>query len=184
MKIDTFPDQPELVFGPKTEIITLQRNDYLLPPHQVEKRLYFVIDGCVGSFIDGEKESHCIGFFTKGNFFSEYVSFISQTTSKSYSKALKKTTLASVHRKVLYQAYEVSMAHQEKGRHIAENIYTAMHERTCDLLSLSAEARYLKLMKQKKEELNEVPLKIIASYLGMTDVTLSRIRNKIAKDIS
>lgn len=180
MKFDEFPQQPELIFGTETEIITYKRNDYVLAPSRTEKHLYFVINGCVASFIDSEKDSHCIGFFTKGNFFSEYVSFISQQTSQSYSKALKPTTLARVNRAVLYKAYQSSIAHQERGRIIAEAIYTKMHERTCNLLILSAEERYLKFLESKKEELKEVPLKIIASYLGMTDVTLSRIRKKIA----
>lgn len=181
MKIGEYPDNPEYVFGNETEIISVKRGEYVLAPLQIEKYLYFVVDGCIGSFIDGEKESHCIGFYTKGNFFSEYVSFISQNKSKSYSRALKSSTLARVHRSVLYAAYETSMAHQERGRMVAETIYASMHERTCDLLSLKAEERYLKLLRNKKDELHEVPLKIIASYLGMTDVTLSRIRRKISR---
>lgn len=179
MKIGEIPLDPTLVFGPETEVLSVKRNGFVLAPNQIEKYLYYVIEGCVGSFIDGEKESHCIGFHTKGNFFSEYVSFISQEKSKTYSKALKATKLAKVHRKVLYTAYKASIAHQEKGRIIAETIYSAMHERTCDLLTLNAEERYLKLINSKKEELNEVPLKIVASYLGITDVSLSRIRKKL-----
>ena len=50
-----------------------------------------------------------------------------------------------------------------------------------EMVSQKAETRYLNLIKQKPEIFQHVPLKIIASYLGITDSSLSRIRKEISK---
>ena len=49
------------------------------------------------------------------------------------------------------------------------------------LLTLNPEKRYLKLLNENPKLLHEIPLKMIASYLGVTDVALSRIRSRISK---
>ena len=49
------------------------------------------------------------------------------------------------------------------------------------LLTLNLEKRYLKLLNENPKLLHEIPLKMIASYLGVTDVALSRIRSRISK---
>ena len=81
---------------------------------------------------------------------------------------------------VLQEAYKTSIDHQRIGRHISEKLYLILHERNLDLLSLSAEERYLKFLATKPEALQQIPLKYIASYLGMTPVSLSRIRKKLS----
>ncbi len=179
MKIDEFPDQPNQVFGPQTKMFEFNKDEFILAPYHTEKYIYFLISGCAASFLETDQDTICVGFYTKGDFFCEYPSFLDQSISRTYSKALKSTKVAAVHHKVLNEAYKISIDHQAKGREIAENLFKRMYERTCDLLSLDAEQRYLKFIEQRKEELNEVPLKIIASYLGMTPVSLSRIRKNI-----
>ena len=49
------------------------------------------------------------------------------------------------------------------------------------LLTLNPDKRYLKLLNENPKLLHEIPLKMIASYLGVTDVALSRIRSRISK---
>ena len=147
-------------------MMEFKKSDYILPPNQIEKHIYFIVSGCTASFIDSEKESICVGFFTQGDFFCEYISFIDKVKSRTYSKALKDTTIAAVHYQVLNKAYKISIDHQARGREIAERLYKESHERTLNLMSMSAEERYLNFLNDRKEDLNEVPLKIIASYLG------------------
>jgi hypothetical protein len=59
-------------------------------------------------------------------------------------------------------------------------IYINNFERTVSLLLDSAETRYLKVLSNRPEIVQEVPLYMVASYLGITPEALSRVRNKIA----
>ena len=56
-----------------------------------------------------------------------------------------------------------------------------LNDRLIEMLSQKAETRYLNLLKQQPHIFQNIPLKIIASYLGITDSTLSRIRKEISK---
>jgi CRP-like cAMP-binding protein len=179
MKLDLPSDSEEYIFGPQTKVNSYSRMEFILAPGKVEKYLYYIISGSVGSFIEHDGEEICFGFHTKGHFFSEYASFISQEESRSYSKALVPCKLAMVRHEVLQEAYKTSIDHQRIGRHISEKLYLKLQERNLDLLSLSAEERYLKFIATKPAEMRQIPLKYIASYLGMTPVSLSRIRKNL-----
>ncbi len=179
MKLNEALAHPEYVFGPETKIIDYDRNDFILAPEKTEKYLYYVISGAVGSFLSHNAEEICCGLHTAGHFFSEYSSFISQKVSRTYSKALQPARIAKVAHEVLQQAYKVSIAHQERGRKISERLFIILQERNLDLLTLTAEERYLKFIENRPEEALQIPLKYIASYLGMTPVSLSRIRKRL-----
>ena len=69
---------------------------------------------------------------------------------------------------------------QEFGRQMAEHIYLSAKKRVEDLLFLTAENRYLQLLKQHPEIFQHVPQKYIASYLGIQPQSLSRMRKRIA----
>jgi CRP-like cAMP-binding protein len=179
MKLDLPKGNEEYIFGPDTKVSSYKRMDFILAPGKTEKHLYYIISGAVGSFIEHDGEEICIGFHTKGHFFSEYSSFITQEVSRSFSKAFVPTKLAKIGYEVLHEAYKTSIDHQRIGRHISEKLYLILQERNLDLLSLSAEERYLKFLKTRPEDIRQIPLKYIASYLGITPVSLSRIRKNL-----
>lgn len=180
MKLKEEITNPEQLFGPQTKIIEKKRNEFILEPNKTETYIYYVISGSVASFIDKKGEEVCVGIYTKGNFFSEYASFLNQEKSKSYSLVLQNCKLAAVHYQVLQEAYKISIDHERKGRLISEQLYQNLQARLVDLMTLDAEERYLKFLEDRPEDVLEIPLKYIASYLGMTPVSLSRIRKKIS----
>ena len=59
--------------------------------------------------------------------------------------------------------------------------YAKLHDRLIEMASEKAETRYMNLLKNKAPILQNVPLKVIASYLGITDSSLSRIRKEVSK---
>jgi ribosomal protein L10 len=67
------------------------------------------------------------------------------------------------------------------GRLMAEYIVTCYEDRTNSFITHTPEERYLKLLETGKEILQKVPQHYIANYLGITAVSLSRIRNRISK---
>ena len=68
---------------------------------------------------------------------------------------------------------------REFGRMMLVTNYSNLHERMLGMIKDTAEIRYLTLMKRHPYLLQNVPLKIIASFLGISDTSLSRIRKEI-----
>ncbi len=81
----------------------------------------------------------------------------------------------------LQVGYSLSAHHQKKGRKVAEQLYIKGSQRTFSLITKTAEERYLEFIEEYPNLLQRIPLKYLASYLGVTPVSLSRIRNKVAK---
>ena len=69
---------------------------------------------------------------------------------------------------------------QRSGRYIAENLYEMVYDRLLDSYC-TPEIRYQRLMKRCPDLKDTVPLKSIASFLGVTPETVSRIRRKLKK---
>jgi CRP-like cAMP-binding protein len=96
-------------------------------------------------------------------------------------QAVVPTTLARIHYNRLQQLYDLYPALNYVGRVITERYFVKSEERLQLLRKQSAEERYHYFAEAYPELLLKMPLKYIASYLGITNETLSRIRNKIRK---
>jgi CRP-like cAMP-binding protein len=70
---------------------------------------------------------------------------------------------------------------REFGRMMLVTNYSILNDRMIGMIKDTAETRYLNLLKQHVDIYQHVPLKIIASYLGITDSSLSRIRKELSK---
>jgi CRP-like cAMP-binding protein len=100
-----------------------------------------------------------------------------------YIEALSDTSYISFPYKILVQLFEQSMAWQKFGRMIAEYAVIGLEERMVGLLLESPEERYLGLLKSNKKKIIErIPQHYIANYLGITPVSMSRIRSRILKN--
>jgi hypothetical protein len=68
-------------------------------------------------------------------------------------------------------------AYERYHRIIVQNAYVALQQRAENALGLTAEEKYRRLIEQNPEFMNRVPLNLVASYLGMSPETLSRVRS-------
>ncbi len=102
------------------------------------------------------------------------------TGEKNYSnyEAFEETYLLKLNYAVLESFYGKYHSMEHLGRLLVEKYYTAFMKKTYDVLFLSAEERYQIFIKDHSELINRVPLRYIASYLGITQETLSRLRAK------
>lgn len=136
-------------------------------------RLYYNIDGA-----DITKD-----FNTEGMFCGSYVSFTSGMPSRFNIVAMEPVLLQVITRQHLQLLTDKYMVWQKFLRIAMENMFIRKEYREATFLMSTPEERYEDLVQQQANWVNRIPLKYLASYLGMTPETLSRIRNRAAKKL-
>ena len=109
-------------------------------------------------------------------------SFFKRTPSQEYIQALTDSRVWFITFDELQQAFHAMPYFREFGRLILVNSYTQLKQRMLSMLQETAETRYAKLIETNPMIFQKVPLKMIASYIGVTDTSLSRIRKEYAKN--
>lgn len=172
-------EQYPLTFGEVTIFRKYRKGEIILKNGYIENFVSYVHKGIVGMFLEKDGEDICYGFAFEQNYISAYDSFLQQIPSQMTLIALEDTVLASISYEKLQAIVNTSMEGQIFGRQIAENLFLKTQQRIISFLTKSAEERYVELESQRPEVFKKVKQKFIASYLGITPVSLSRIRNKI-----
>lgn len=161
--------------------VNLKKGDLLLQKGKVCQQMSFVNLGSLRTFYfnnKAEEITHC--FRAEGTFVSSYRSFILQEPSFLSIVALEETELIVIDYDKLQKLYNVSMTWQNIGRLLAERAYVYMEEYASILNNESAKEKYLRLLNEQGEILQKANVEHIATYLGVTRRTLSRIRQEIS----
>jgi CRP-like cAMP-binding protein len=108
-------------------------------------------------------------------------SFFKRDKSKENIQALTDCTGLTISFEELNRLFHTYLQFREFGRMVLVKAYVGLKERTVSLINETAEQRYLNLINTNPEIFQHAPLKIIASYLGVTDSSLSRIRREFQK---
>ena len=148
---------------------------------EIENYISFIEKGIVRLFIptkDDEKEI-TFGFSFKYEFISAYDSFLTQKPSTYQLETLNETTLWSINYEDLQKVYKNTKMGNFIGRFSSEKLFLIKSAREQSLLFETAETRYLNLFKERPKLIKQIPLKYIASYIGITPQALSRIRKRI-----
>ena len=119
-------------------------------------------------------------FVFKGQFMSAYDSFLTQSPSTYQTETLTETTLWRLSFNDLQDIYKRTEIGHIIGRVTAENLFLMKSQREQSLLNDTAEKRYLNLFTERPQLIKEIPLKYLASYIGVTPQALSRIRKRIS----
>jgi CRP-like cAMP-binding protein len=123
-----------------------------------------------------EKAEVTTHIFVDGSFVADYYSYLTATPSRQSIRAVEDCALVVADRRAVSRLYESVPVWERLGRMIVEEVYLCAHERTESFLHDAPEQRYLKLAETQTGLLARVPQYVIASYLGITPETLSRIR--------
>ena len=169
------------IFGEISTIKKIKKKEIILEIGEVENYLSFIIKGSIAILTYHNGNEICISFIIENSFFSSYVSFLTRELSEYKVLALEETIIERIDFESLQKAYSISGDHQKNGRKIAEQLYIKASQRTLSLITKTAEERYIHFIEEYPKFLQRIPLKYLASYLGITPVSLSRIRNKITK---
>jgi CRP-like cAMP-binding protein len=152
----------------------------ILRSGQVESYLSFIEKGIIRFFIPKEFDELTFGFSFEGSFTSAYDSFLTQTSCIYTVECIAPTIIWSISFQDLQSVYQHTNVGHHIGRLASEDLFLKKIKRELSLLSYSAEERYLHLFSEQPQLLQKVPLKYIASYIGITPQGLSRIRKRIS----
>ena len=166
-------------FSSKLYKETLKKNSTLTKIGVIENHLSFISEGIVRFYIPQEENELTFGFLFENEFVTAYDSFITQTPSHYQIETLTNTTLWRISFKDLQEVYIKTESGNLIGRRMAESMFLIKSKREIALLSKTAEVRYLDLFLERPKLLKQIPLKYIASYIGVTPQALSRIRKRI-----
>ena len=166
-------------FSSKLREVKLEKNTALLKIGRIENYLSFISKGIVRLYIPREESDLTFGFLFKNEFVSAYDSFLTQTPSEYQIETLTETILWKISNKDLQEVYERTNNGNIIGRKMAEKMFLIKSKRELSLLSKTAEERYLDLFTDRPILLQQIQLKYIASYIGVTPQALSRIRKRI-----
>lgn len=166
------------------EEITIAKGKNFIKEGQKEKRVGFILEGSMRHYYtrtNGEETTSY--FYFENNLVSSYISCINSTPSLITIEALEKTKLIVFPYAVLVALFDREKQWEKFGRKIAEYLAAGLEERMASLLMDKPEERYIKLLKSnnKQKILERVPQHYIANYLGITPISLSRIRSRIQK---
>ena len=168
------------IFSSKLSRKEFAKKSLLLRSGQTENYLSFIEKGVVRFYIPGEEKDITFSLAFANNFVSAYDSFLTQSACGYHVETLTDTVLWRLTYRDLQIIYKETEVGNLVGRHASEQLFLNKSRRELSLLSNSAEQRYLNLFTEQPQLVREIPLKYLASYIGITPQALSRIRHRIS----
>lgn len=158
----------------------LNKGEYFAREGEICLSIAFIHSGVFSFLILTEQEEHVKDFSLAQKFLTSYSSFMTQTPSKIWIRAEQNAELTLWNHKVFMELINKCNYGSEFALDIAVNLYRRKENREISLLTQTAEERYLNMIQEFQDIMQQVPQYLIASYLGIKPQSLSRIRNKLA----
>lgn len=180
--ISPITDEDWALCQPELRYHTIRKRDFFVEEGKVYREIGFVLKGLLRAYylIDGEEINH--SFFFEGQWPKAYHSFLTQTPSTMWIQAIEDTELLLISYELLQKLFNSSKNWERFGRIATENLFVATQRRNEMLLLQKPEERYLHLRSIHPEILDRVPLYYLASYIGIKQPSLSRIRKRLSKE--
>lgn len=157
---------------------TLNKGDYFLKAGKKCNQLCFIQSGLLRIYadVDGKEVTQWIS--TKGYFVADLSSLLFQTSSRWNMQALTNLEIFVIERAEYNRLGEIIPKWPETEKLFLAHCFKMMEDRIFSFISMTAEERYQFFFEKNREIFNQVPLQYLASMLGMTPETISRIRRK------
>ncbi|MFD1770680.1 Crp/Fnr family transcriptional regulator [Sphingobacterium suaedae] len=162
------------------ERVQFKKGDLLLKEGQTSDCYYILEEGIIRSFVyDYNGNDISTDFFCQDELVIEVASIFHHIPTKENIVCLTDCTLWRIKFDSFQGLFETIPALTEWGRAWMAHQLFLTKKRALDIISLSALDRYKQLLEEKPQILQQAPLKHIATFLGITDTSLSRIRKEL-----
>ena len=159
----------------------LRKKQYLSKEGEVCKYSGYVLKGCLRTYeLDEQGNEHVLQFSIEDWWVGDLYSFFTETPSRYYVDALEPTELALMDLASQELLYEKVPKFERYFRILIQNAFIASQRRVISAISRPAEERYLEFHKRYPTLEQRIPQHQIASYLGITPESLSRIRKQLS----
>jgi len=161
---------------------TYARESVIKESNTTERYINIILKGSGGNLIWHKNNFVCIDIASKNDFLCDYMSFTLQKNSPIEVRLFEESTIFRLPFSNFKKTFESDNHGSEITRIIAENSFIEKQQQQISLLTKTAKERYLEMTKYNNE-IKQIPLKYIASYLGITPQSLSRIRAGNIKEL-
>jgi CRP-like cAMP-binding protein len=157
------------------------KRQFLLQEGEVCGQLSFVEKGALYSYsVDAKGNQHVLRFAFEGWWIADLQSFFTGNPSTVNIEVLEESELLVLDRRNHEKLLKEIPAYERYHRIILQNAYVALQQRLENALGRTAEEKYARLVDYSPEFMNRVPLNLVASYLGISPETLSRVRSNFS----
>ena len=156
----------------------LKKGDYFLKTGKSCDKLSFIKSGLLRIYVDKEEKEITQWISSKGYFVTDLSSLVFNAPARWNIQALTDSELYTINKQDYQQIGKLIARWHELEKLFIAKCFSMLEDRIFSHLSMTAEERYLFFYEKNKELFNQVPLQYLASMLGMTPETFSRIRKK------
>jgi CRP-like cAMP-binding protein len=177
-----FNEEEWKLFKCHLQLVTLEKKAYFVEAGDVCQRVGLIVKGAVRLFQVKDGAEITNYFCLDNEFVSSYKSFLKQEPSQTYVQAMESTLLVTFTHQGVQQllANPVTAYKMERfGRMIAEYLICCYEDRVLSFVTQTPEERYAQLLNCNSEIFRRIPQHYLANYLGVTPVSLSRIRKRM-----
>lgn len=172
-------EQMEEIFAAHKQIQVL-KNDYLLKAGQSANSYFIIDEGLIRFYVmDYNGNEITTQFVGENEIANEVSSLFQRIPSAQNIQAVTDAVVWKIDFNDFQHLYHSMESVREWGREWMSAQLFQSQQRSIEMITQSASSRYLQLMEQRPQIIQQAPLKQIASYLGIADTSLSRIRKEI-----
>ncbi|PKQ61919.1 cyclic nucleotide-binding protein [Labilibaculum manganireducens] len=175
-KLSEYEKENMLLFVKKRHF---EKNEIIFTEGKIANEIYFVTKGCVRLFYNVDGKDRTAFFYTDGQFICAGESYTYNVPARENYQAIEKTEIYVFDKANIKKLLEVSSKFELIARIATENELIVCQRIIASFVTKSAEERYIELLETNGELFQRVPQQYIASFLGVSPETLSRIKKRV-----
>ena len=178
------PSEEWNLFTKFGDVIVTKKNETLKVASSTEKHLYFILQGSGGVLLWNNNKFVCTDLCYEGELFGDFMSFFLQKPSLLEVVTFESTELFRISKENFNKLIQNAEYGGKFCRFTLEALFVQKQRQQIEMITKTATDRYFELLTKKPDIINRTPQKYIASYLGISTQSLSRIRKKMVVNYS